>query len=94
MTRISKIEKEALAHLLAKHQKKHPGCKLGERRCKAELAEDCIGKGAISEFHKTASKCKRCLVIVNQEYYAKMHPKVDSKKKKKRSVTFKKGTKK
>jgi hypothetical protein len=90
MTRMSKVEKEALAHLLAKHQKKHPSCKLGERKCKAKLAEDCIGKGDVSEFHKTAAKCKRCLVIVNRLYYAKMHPKVPSKKKK-RKVTFKKG---
>lgn len=84
-TKLSKAEKEAYLVILKKHQKKHPGCGLNERVCKAKLAKDCIGKGAISEFHATASKCKRCLVIVNSNYY-KAH--VDIKK-----VKFKKGTK-
>ncbi len=71
-TRMSKADTEMVATLLAKHQKKHPGCRLSERKCKSELADDCIGKGDKSEFHKTALK----------------------RKKAKRSVSFKKGTKK
>jgi hypothetical protein len=89
-TRMSKDEKEAVARLLEKHQKKHPGCKLSERRCRVNMADDCIGKGPVSEFHKTAAKCKRCIVLVNREYYDR----VTSRRSKKKKVTFKKGTKK
>ncbi len=91
-SRMSKADKEELKALLNKHQKKHPGCRLSERKCKSELADDCIGKGDKSEFHKTAATCKRCLCIVNHQYYEKVT--ALKRKKAKRSVSFKKGTKK
>lgn len=91
-TRISKADKEVLKALLEKHQKKHAGCKLNERRCRAKLSDDCIVKGDKSRFHATAYTCKECLVIVNRKYYEKVT--ALKRKKAKRSVTFKKGTKK
>jgi hypothetical protein len=68
-TRLSKAEKEAFQVLLAKHQKKHPGCKLNERKCNSELSENCIGKGNKELFHKTAATCLECLKVVNHNYY-------------------------
>jgi hypothetical protein len=72
MTRISKAEKEEYRMVLEKHQKKHPGCKLNERRCKPQLSDECIVKGDKSEFHKTAATCKHCISVINHQYYEKV----------------------
>jgi len=90
-TRMTNAEREAINVLIAKHQRKHPGCKLNERRCKAELSEDCIGRGDISEFHKTSSTCNACLSEVNREFYQRVTAKKRAAEKAKRKITWKKG---
>ncbi len=87
-TRMTKAEKEAIQLLLAKHQKRHPGCKLSEKRCKSKLSDECIGRGDKSEFHKTAATCKRCMSVINHQQW------LVRRLKKNKSVSFKKGTKK
>jgi len=89
-TKKSAVEKEMIKELLRKHQRKHPGCKLHEKRCRSEVAENCIGKGDMSKFHKTGAVCKKCLVQINHDYYEK----VTKDRRRKKSVRFKKGTKK
>ena len=69
MTKISKVDKAIYQALLLKHQKKHAGCDLSERRCKYSDAEDCIVQGSIDQFHAHTSRCNRCKVVANKEYY-------------------------
>lgn len=92
MSKLGKVEKEALKALLTKHQKKHPGCKLNEKVCAYKESEDCIGKGDVSNFSK-GSRCDMCRIVANHEYYERVVAK-KRKKSKKRKVSFKKGTKK
>lgn len=80
MSKLSKADKEAFQAILEKHQKKHPGCKLSERRCRYELSEECIGKADQSEFKGTAFMCKNCTSAYNHAYYEKKKSKKKSKK--------------
>ena len=68
-TRMTKADKLAMQVILEKHQKKHPGCKISERRCKSKLSEECIVKGDSSLFHPTAATCKKCISVVNRNFY-------------------------
>jgi hypothetical protein len=83
------VEKEAMRELLRKHRLKHPGCKLNEKRCRSGISEDCIVKGDKSKFQKTGGCCKKCIAVINHEYYER----VTKEKRRKKSVRFKKGTK-
>jgi hypothetical protein len=97
-SRLTKSDREAMQVLLEKHQKKHPGCSLGERRCSKELADDCVGKGDKSLFVNGGSRCNKCIVIIQREYYDKVtiakRAAARLKKKATKSVKFEKGTKK
>jgi hypothetical protein len=92
--------KELHRLVLEKHQKKHPGCALNEKRCKYSLTKDCIDKGVISEFMKNRSMCKPCETERQKKYYEEVAAEKRAairalrKKKKARSVSFKKGTRK
>lgn len=78
----SKAEKEIIKVLLKKHQRKHPGCKLNEKRCKVGLSDKCLVKADKSKFHVTSSTCKPCLIIVNRNYYERVTIKKREKTKK------------
>lgn len=97
-SRLTKSDREAMQMLIDKHHKKHPGCSLGERRCSKGIAEDCIEKGDKSEFVNGGSRCNRCIVIIQREYYDKVtiakRAAARLKKKATKSVKFVKGTKK
>lgn len=69
MSKLAKVEKDELREIIEKHQKKHPGCKLNERRCRYEIADDCIGKADKSHFKKSVWMCKRCTSMYNRNYY-------------------------
>jgi hypothetical protein len=96
--------KEVYRLALEKHQKNHAGCALNEKLCKYSLSDECIGKGDISEFTKKRSMCKPCEIVRLRKYYEEViHPKrlaesarrkKEKQLKKKRSISFKKGTKK
>jgi hypothetical protein len=94
-SRLTKSDKEAMQVLLDKHQKKYPGCSLGQRRCSKKLADDCVRKGDKSEFLNGGSRCKKCVAIIQKEYYEKVtvNKRAAARAKRKRSVSFKKGTK-
>ena len=85
-TRMSKAEKEEMKALLEKHQQRHPGCKLNEKRCKSQLSDECIVRGDKSEFHKTAATCKRCISMLNHQHYLKVTVVKRRKQKQEKSV--------
>jgi hypothetical protein len=93
-SRLTKSDKEAMQALLEKHQKKHPGCSLGQRRCSKKLSDDCIRKGDKSEFLNGGSRCKNCVAIMQKEYYEKVTIAKRAAARLKKSVRFKRGTKK
>ena len=68
-TKLSKSDHEEFQALLKKHQKKHPGCKITERRCRYENSSECIGKGTDDQFHKTSHRCLKCKGASDKVYY-------------------------
>ena len=83
-SRMNKADKEALKVLLEKHQRKHPGCKLSEKKCNSKLSGDCIVKGDMSLFQKTGAICKECVSAINQQYYETVTVKKRAKARKER----------
>jgi hypothetical protein len=71
MTRMTRAEKEVYAAMLAKHQRKHPGCKLNEKRCRFEYSNKCVGKADLSYFKGASHMCQPCRSWYNHQYYAK-----------------------
>ena len=69
MSKQRKAEKEAYRLLLEKHQQKHPGCKLNERKCRVGIAEDCSDIADDSEFLRGSHRCKRCAAVISNQYY-------------------------
>ena len=68
-TKLSKADHEEFQALLKKHQIKHPGCKLSERRCRFAITSECIGKGTDDQFHKTSHRCLKCKGASDKVYY-------------------------
>ncbi len=92
--------KEVYRLAVEKHQRKHPGCSLNEKICKFGITDKCIEQGDISEFRKGRNICNQCDIVRLKRYYddvlgeKRATTRQMNKKKRSRSVSFKKGTKK
>ena len=97
---MNKSDREAMQVLKEKHQKKHPGCSLSERRCRKELSDDCVGMGDKSEFLNGGARCIPCVAVQQKEYYnavtleKRRAASEILRRKKNRKVVYRKGTKK
>ncbi len=100
---MNKSMKAVYSIALEKHQRNNPGCKLNEKICTRDLSKECVGKGDISEFvPRRENICRPCEAVKMRKYYEEViYPKrvaerarKRKEKKEKRSISFKKGTKK